>query len=1709
MAASSSSSTRSWLEGTLDVISGMAPRPSTPVHGGGGSSSASVGGGGGTGGGGGGGGGPIPRSISTSSAPNSPARGSFLSNNNNNNDNAFPEILRLPSQDSVDRSIHNDNGSLHGSSQKTAPQMIRELRQSNARLTARTAALEADFMNQLNESTRQFETKLQQYQETCKETSRQLQKSEHKRKLAAQKLREQDDWMARLKEESAFHRHAISDLKSQLLAASNNSGNNNTKDNSQPTETSGTPSSDTVNELQAQVQALQAENQRLQQSTTTSQQQQQDPPSNGHNNNSTTTTNKDVLQHTQQALVRTEQALAELQTKALHSQSKHEQEVDALEHQVSELQQALTVAKQQQQQQEGESSNNNHNKDATTTVRGRTDKDEATIAELRAKVLQYSRELTAAETKCHEVQRQAAAQEVWYKEEADDLRVLNDAQEDEIRQLRSQVQTVQQELQQQQEQQKEEEETDKQELSRLQEELNQVQDQLQHAQTQVVASQERAAQAEAETEAAQERAAQAQAETVAAQERAAQAEADAAAALEKAASQEKEHANDTDNDDEDEEDELGPPTLKRGSLSQQQQQQHHHHQHEIQQLQIEVQELQQDLEQGRHEWNAQLTQKEAIVAELETRILQVSEERDELAEQVAHLQGQLDEPQHAAQAQPATRRRGLAGDDQDQDADDLLASKQVQLETLQAQLDQLATEKEHQTTELQDQLIAVEQDLVDTQQRWTEANRRLASLDLDHAQEVQDCQVQIQSLQQNKQALEQQIHDWQDRATYLEQQVVSLEQQKQQQQQQHLQASMDQEEPFDNPQPSRQQPEEEKSNKENALAVVDSQYLPSKEEQEKQQEELESLRIVVAELAHSEATLKELCTAAHADKERDTNELKEKLQDRDTTISALVKSSVTMEQQIASMQIEMDLLQARLSKASHGTTEEGVDVILAKGEDLGKLKSSLDAYKETETRLSNEVFRLKRQLHHAKLENGRLRQRMNEVRSTNNANNTSGDGDDASTVGGQSMGGNSSIVPVQQLKDRDDAIAKLARQSVEQEECIADLKRQLEEQQQQAAAAINRSQSADEMELEELRQETEMFAGQVIEQDEEIEKLKRKLAEKEGRLGNVEQEAESQRRAAQSALDRTIQAEEAMTALELKVHELTESLQQQQQQSQGTTSSEAQQPQPSASSQDSDAMQRVYSLEAELDELREANAEQMKELRILRRTAHDAGMAADQLTHAQRETAKAQEVADHASNRVRELQQELDRLKSQLPGQPMEGLAASSAQPGEEHVKLQQERLENLQMEIVERDRMIQDLKHALADNKSMSGDELELRDEIDSLQRNLANQSTALDEAKNTIRELERMAAERTEHEHARFEEEKEELMAEVEHLTQQLDEAQKTIDQLRKDEEIIQEFKAKLEQADEDREVSERTIIDNYERKLSLLTLDKDVLVDKLRTELQAAKEGGAKVEEESSTQITTLENQIKELEGHAQSEIQQRDTHILQLEHTVQASQQLIENMRTEMDHLQGSMVNATAGRREEIEDMQQELVALTATAAGQERELNTLRQELHDKEVAHTSQVQKLQETIELLESQTSSEDQHRNAHDLAMEIKIQEIKDRMEKLKWRNSTLQEENTELKDRLEKSTPGGVNSIATENELAAAQEKIAALQLKVAEQSKRIQNLEAKLEKARAASLEPPPPPPPPMPTSAPPVPIATPSPRSGRSGFFGRRKSDPVS
>ena len=147
----------------------------------------------------------------------------------------------------------------------------------------------------------------------------------------------------------------------------------------------------------------------------------------------------------------------------------------------------------------------------------------------------------------------------------------------------------------------------------------------------------------------------------------------------------------------------------------------------------------------------------------------------------------------------------------------------------------------------------------------------------------------------------------------------------------------------------------------------------------------------------------------------------------------------------------------------------------------------------------------------------------------------------------------------------------------------------------------------------------------------------------------------------------------------------------------------------------------------------------------------------------------------------------------------------------------------------------------------------------------------------------------------------------------------------------------------------------------------------------------------------------------------QIEHREARIYTLEVTLSAQEQLIGNMKTEMDQLQGSMENSVARRKDENDELQQELLAISATAAKQEREITTLKLEMEAKSMEYQSTISNLEQKIILLERAPT---ELRNAQDLQMELRVKEVKDRLEKLKWRNASLKDENMNLRERLEQA-------------------------------------------------------------------------------------------
>jgi chromosome segregation ATPase len=284
----------------------------------------------------------------------------------------------------------------------------------------------------------------------------------------------------------------------------------------------------------------------------------------------------------------------------------------------------------------------------------------------------------------------------------------------------------------------------------------------------------------------------------------------------------------------------------------------------------------------------------------------------------------------------------------------------------------------------------------------------------------------------------------------------------------------------------------------------------------------------------------------------------------------------------------------------------------------------------------------------------------------------------------------------------------------------------------------------------------------------------------------------------------------------------------------------------------------------------------------------------------------------------------------------------------------------------------------------------------------------------------------------------EKEELMVEVESLSQQLEESQAEVKTL-------------------------SDIVDNYELKLRLIAQDKDVTIDNLNRALATQKEDTADELEQMRREVEKTVAEMKRLKEEVENEIHDRDERIFGLQQALTAHKDLVEQMKTEMDHLQGSMETTAVNRREEIEDMQQELVELTSTVAKQERQIKSLLGEIEDRKVQHGAEIEKLRKEMESLEATNEQlGSRHRTAEDLQTESRLNEVKDRLDKLRWKNNMLQEENAELRRKLasdlkDASMPGDEAQNILQEALNAQAQRVKELEAELSELKKPLLKLE----------------------------------------------------
>jgi len=740
------------------------------------------------------------------------------------------------------------------------------------------------------------------------------------------------------------------------------------------------------------------------------------------------------------------------------------------------------------------------------------------------------------------------------------------------------------------------------------------------------------------------------------------------------------------------------------------------------------------------------------------------------------------------------------------------------------------------------------------------------------------------------------------------------------------------------------------------------------------------------------------------------SELKGKLDDRDTTISALVKSSVVQEQKLSKVKAEVRRLNSHYEINLRDTDELDSARNADQQEQLELMRREIDSYRRVEEGLSKDLSVVKNDLRAANLETMRLRSQLEQSQkdSRSRSNNAVVETRIATLQKEKEQ-----MVKEHkgQIKERDDAISSLVKSSVTQEKRVTKLQSQYEELKKKDAKADS---GPSWKELRRLQQESEIFASQVIEQDREIDGLKTALEEKNRMNSDLKKEISSLR----AKLD----------SLEKETSNLAD-------------------------------------LKAHLEEVKSNNTRQREGLREMRKKVKDTIIQSDRIKELETEIAAAKSALKDMEEKIKDQSKQEDKENS-LRKDLSEAIESKEAT--EERLTRQIENLRRLRTIAIEsheerlreKDRTIDTMEEEAQKQGSKI---VSLRNELRELRINMNENPQADEEA--AMKQALRLAKAELSEEMGMVKLKNEALNREIENLKDQLRYMERSKDNgetdatkrenyslRRKLEDLesqsissedsmakISELKAQLEEAQNGRASFEKNALSTFERKMSLMQLNKDLTIDNLRKELAISKEKQSEKEIEQLSRLQAVEREYREYKQQSEMEIKQNNSKIFALQQTLDAQEQVVGNMGSEMDQLHNNMEKETLRRRAEVEELEREVVESSTKVTRLERKITELKMKHEDRKLRHNAEVEKLQRTITTLETESplargiqSQRDDHR----------IEDLNEKLEKLKWRNASLQEENHKLRD---KSESYDIEEKASKNDKwrnAALQEQVAIL-------------------------------------------------------------------
>ena len=1586
----------------MEVISGMAPRPSTPQ----------------------------PYAARPASAPNSPARNAF----------AIPGINRLPSQDSLDRSIHNESG--HG---KSTAQIVRDLKQANAQLSAKMAAMEAKFMNQISLATNELKGKHEEQARTLKQRCAQL---EAFKAAADVKLKEKDSHLSKSKEESAFQRHTISDLKNQLYQLQQELDDQ---------ELSKRDEFDQLlldnQEMAKELQNLQSAKQELEgqlQGENPSQdyyRQWQETKEELENLRKQVSGSESQIETIEATLTKEHSYQVEELKEKLHNQADHfktrerdlQDEIERLEFTDSQV---------------------------TMQLRAQLEERDDTIMELQNQLDEYAEGNAALTHALEQVRKDSANQEQYRRDEAEDLRILHDAQEEEITKLRKDLDDAQRELELRD---SELEEKDlelkdagsKKEVEELKKELEQSHRELGASQRKLAGKLESAESTSNERSLPENREdpgliRDLEEQLVESREQASRFEDQVAdiqnehkIALDSLQSTvdsltketedlskqltelrtEKDNAVTNLKEKDDEFSQLkGHWEKKSGAET------------EVSKLLNEIDILKkrvQDTIEAEREANSKLQECQKELKDLENLKLTKSINDAE----VKRLKKGLDMAEAKATAESFADSEEMTRLRKEKAASDEEAKrlkKELELaETKAAQADSNSLEVERLQRELELAEATAAQNTAETLEEChkeiSNLKESLQNMESDDSnnnnrlkKQLRDAQVALVALDDEKKEMTKQHRELLSavvkkkeeiqRETKKELGANDAEMKKQIAKVEELEAEKD-------------ALEQRKQSLESELKIVTS-ATPVRRIRLLEQE-IEQLKLQKSVPASDEERLDKSKIQALTD-EKDA--LKTKLKDRDTTIAALVRSSVSLEAKISSKEQEI---------------QEVADQKRAVESELAELRKSIAVYQEREPKIKEDLITLGKELKMAKSDAKRWKRALQQDGST-----------------GSEYRFHIAMLQKEiedqanKVEERDRAIENLVNQSISQDAHVKDLKTRISALIKEVESVrMQRNKFEDgalKNEVRRLQQESEIFAGQIIEQDEELQALKRNLQARDEQVASFKKEI---------ATSRSLKAEptsssQELSSLKKEVSKLQKDLTARDSQltklAKELEEAISHKGANSNNSSSSDDAKKIGALQAELDELQEASDSNRIELRDLRTQLWQAKQAAGEVNDLKLELAQAKYELDEfirtgglsqGAVKAEKLNKESAKKEgsfdsAELQAQLDEALESNKALEQKMAKQLEIIRSSNtdavskLEAELKDRETKIKGLQVTSSDTNEeeitvfqteIEGLRRELSiqtDLINELRRELGEKETALEKSEmlklklvGELADTKKLAKQTTpaSEEGGELVKRNESLVEQNEEMLQEITNLKTEMESSKKELQGIENLKAELEQAKKARESTEQNIVESYERQLSAIANERDEIIVGLRRELEEM--GGRDSEDVNAmmNELNALQGENHGLREQFEVELQAKNQQIYALEHTLHAQELIVENMRSEMDQLQSGMEHATEKRRGEVEDLQQEVMQIESRAAKQDREIVALRMQLEESKLEHKAEVVRLKDVIVTMEKESPLAKQ---VAELQNDDRMLEVRERLEQLKVRNTKLQEENLKLGGRLERS-------------------------------------------------------------------------------------------